>query len=195
MLCQLKVAALRGLSFSLPKSSFFPKRVEFVGINIGIKHNMLSKSKHEFLKTWPKPRDIHLVAALIAFGMFYQKWIPYYEVKVKALRLITNTPHWDTKMTKELWPQEAEYAWQFVILEITSNPCLVQWYLRKRCYVQTDLCQIGMVFICIQPSNDDVSMAALICEMAGGDFEFMRDPPKDIPNQIMPYLNPVFFGS
>ena len=73
MLCQFKVAALQILSFRLPNSSLFPKRVEFVGIDIGIKHNMPYKSKHELLKMWPKPRDICVVEAFVAFVMFYQK--------------------------------------------------------------------------------------------------------------------------
>ena len=111
MLFQFKVAALRQLSFSLPKYKFFPKRIEFVSIDICIKHNMPAKSKHELFKIWPKPICIRAVAAFIAFRIFYQKWISYYEVKVKALRLINNTSHWDTKMTKEIWPQESEDAW------------------------------------------------------------------------------------
>ena len=100
MLFQFKVADLRRLSFSLPKSSFFPKRVEFVGIDIGIKHNIPAKINHELLKTWPNPRDIFAIAAFIAFIIFYHKLIPYYEFKVNALRLITDTSHWDTEMTK-----------------------------------------------------------------------------------------------
>ena len=47
-----------------------------------------------------------------------------------------------------------------------------------------------MAFVCMQPANDGVLMAAMICEMDGGDCEFMRDPPKDMPNQIIPSLNP-----
>ena len=78
MLCQLKVTALRGLYFRLPVSSFFPKRVELVGIDIGIKHNMPAKIKHELLKAWPKTRYIRVMTAFIACGMFYQKWIQYY---------------------------------------------------------------------------------------------------------------------
>ena len=53
---------------------------------------------------------------------------------------------------------------------------------------------IGMRFVCMQPANDDVSMAAMICEMAGGDCGFMRDPPKYMSNQIIPSLNLVCFG-
>ena len=48
-----------------------------------------------------------------------------------------------------------------------------------------------MGFFCVEPANYDVSMAAMICEMVGGDFEFMRYPTKDIPIQKMPSLNPV----
>ena len=72
ILCQFKVDALRRFSFSLPKSSLFPKRVELVGIDIGINNNIPDKSKHELLRTCPKLRDIRAVAAFIAFGMFYQ---------------------------------------------------------------------------------------------------------------------------
>ena len=163
MLYQFKVATLRPFSFSLPKSSFFPNRFEFVGIDIGIKHNMSAKSKHALLRTWPKPRDICAVAAFIAFSMFYQKWILYYDVKVKVLMLITNTSHLYNNMTKELWPQETEDDWQFVILAVTSNPFLVRWDSCKRWYVKTDLCQIGMRFVCMNPGNDDVLMAVMIC--------------------------------
>ena len=47
----------------------------------------------------------------------------------------------------------------------------------------------------MHPANDDVLMAAMIRDMAGYDCSFMRNPPKDIPNNIMPSLNPVCFGS
>ena len=94
-------------------------------------------------------------------------------------------------MTKELWPQESEDDWKFVILAINSDPCLVRWDSRKRYYVQTDFCQMGMGFVCLQTANDDVLMAAMTRKMAGGDCEFMRYPPKDIPNKIMLSLNPV----
>ena len=43
----------------------------------------------------------------------------------------------------------------------------------------------------MQTANDDVSMYEMIHKMAGGDFEFMIDPPKYMPNQIMPSMNPV----
>ena len=48
---QFTVAARRHLSFSLPKSLFFPSRVKFVGINTGTEFNMPAASKFEILRT------------------------------------------------------------------------------------------------------------------------------------------------
>ena len=73
--------------------------------------------------------------------MWYQKWIPYFEVKVQPLREITNTNEWDGKIVPELWTKDAEDAWNFVIEAIVSNPCLARWDLRYRFYIQRLLYQ------------------------------------------------------
>ena len=52
-----------------------------------------------------------------------------------------------------------------------------------------------MGFVCMEPANYDVTMAAMICEMVRGDCEFMRYTTKDIPIQKIPSLNPVSFVS
>ena len=44
MSAQLEIAARRRLSFSLPKSYFFMKRVKFVGVDIGTEYNMPAKA-------------------------------------------------------------------------------------------------------------------------------------------------------
>ena len=81
----MEVSARRRHSLSLPKSSFFVERVEFVGVNILPSGNMPERSKHDLLRKWPKPKDIHNVASYIAFGMFYMKCISRFEMKVKLL--------------------------------------------------------------------------------------------------------------
>ena len=95
MEAQLEVSARRRHSLSLPKSSFFVERVEFVGVNILPSGNMPERSKHDLLRKWPKPKDIHNVASYIAFGMFYMKCISRFEMKVKLLRELTNSHGWD----------------------------------------------------------------------------------------------------
>ena len=64
---QLYVSARRRLSISLPKPSFFPDRVEFVSVDIGIDSNMPAKSKHELLRKLPKAVDIRALASFILF--------------------------------------------------------------------------------------------------------------------------------
>ena len=49
MECQLMVCKMRRLSLSLPKSIFFPKRFEFVGVDIAAEGNYPAKSKHDLI--------------------------------------------------------------------------------------------------------------------------------------------------
>ena len=50
MECIFEIAAHRRLSSSLPKSSFFPTRVSFMGVDIGNYYNYSDKNKQELLK-------------------------------------------------------------------------------------------------------------------------------------------------
>ena len=136
MEAQLTVATRCRLSFSLPKSLFFSDRVEFVGIDIGIKFNMPATSKFELLCAWPKAVDVRAVASFILFGMWYQKWISYFEIKIQLLREITNTHECDNNITPELWTKDAKGVWNFVIQAIVSNPSHARWDSRYRFYIQ-----------------------------------------------------------
>jgi hypothetical protein len=55
MECQLRVCQSQNLSLSLRKSHIFPKRFEFVGIDVGPDGNRPAMSKHQLLKHWPTP--------------------------------------------------------------------------------------------------------------------------------------------
>ena len=68
---QLTSVARRRLSFSLPKSLFFPTRVKFVGIDINIDSNIPAASKFAPMCTWPKVVDVQSVASFVAFCMWY----------------------------------------------------------------------------------------------------------------------------
>ena len=99
---------------------------------------MPAASKFELLRTWPKAVDVRAVASFIAFGMWYQKWIPYFQVKVQPLREITNSYEWDDKITPKFWSKDATDAWNFVIDAIISNPCLARWDSRYPFYLLSD---------------------------------------------------------
>ena len=203
MEAQLEVSALRRLSLSLPKFSFFVERVEFVGVDISTSGNMPARSKHDLLRKWPKPKDIRDVASFIAFGMFYMRWIPWFEMRVKPLRDLTKSYGWDTPVYPETWPAASavasesavqwpevpEDAWRAVVNGILSDPCLQRWNSRLHFYIRTDFCAKGMAFDEMhQPANDAVSHDAMRREMAGGACEFLKDPSKGSSKNLVPQL-------
>jgi hypothetical protein len=71
MECQLKVAQSQNLLLSLKKSSIFPKRVEFVGIDICADGNRPAMSKHQLLIHWPTPVVVCDIAKFVGFLQFY----------------------------------------------------------------------------------------------------------------------------
>ena len=190
MECQFTTAALRRLSLSLPKSVFFPKRFEFVGVDIAEQGNFPARSKHQLLEAWPKPVNVRDVLSLIGFGMFYSRWIPYFEMKIKPLRHLTNDYELDQKIATIAWTTEHEDAWNFILQLILANPCLQRFDHCKRFYIRTNFCSHGFGVIGLQPTNTKASLLAMRREIAGGECEFMRD---NAPGK--PALRPICFAS
>jgi hypothetical protein len=67
MRCILQVCQAYNLSLTLDKSHFFPRRFEFVGIDVCSDGNRPAKSKHQLIKTWPAPEFVRDVAKFIGF--------------------------------------------------------------------------------------------------------------------------------
>ena len=88
-----------------------------------------------------------------------------------------------------MWKTACQEAWQFIITAILDDPCLARYDARKRCYVSTDFCKDGFGFVCLQPTDDQVSLAAMLLEMPGGPCEFLSD------GEEIPQLLPIAFGS
>ncbi len=57
MECQLYICKAYWLTLSLKKSHFFPKRFEFVGIDVSADGNQPAMSKHKLLRHWPLPES------------------------------------------------------------------------------------------------------------------------------------------
>ena len=89
MRCQLIVCRAYRLSLNLGKSHFFPRRFEFVGIDVCPQGNRPAKSKHQLLETWPAPELVRDVAKFLGFVQFYSRFIPNFEIRVEALRTVT----------------------------------------------------------------------------------------------------------
>jgi hypothetical protein len=80
MECQLRVCQSYQLSLSLRKSHIFPKRFEFVGIDVCLDGNCPAMSKHQLFEHWPQPETVRDIAKLIGFAQFYSKFIPNFEL-------------------------------------------------------------------------------------------------------------------
>jgi hypothetical protein len=77
--CQLRICKAYRLTLSLKKSHFFPKRLEFVGIDVSPDGNRPAMSKHELIKHWPIPELVRDVASFVGFLQFYSKFIPNFD--------------------------------------------------------------------------------------------------------------------
>ena len=122
MRCQLRVCQAQNLSLSLKKTHIFPKRMEFVGIDLSQDGNRPAMSKHQLLTTWPNPTTVCDISSFIGFINFYASYIPHLEMRASRLREITKlemtelaAPHFDEKALAEL--EDLKEA-------VLSDPCL-----------------------------------------------------------------------
>jgi hypothetical protein len=94
---------------TLPKSHFFPKRFEFVGVDVCDDGNLSAQSKRMLLKTWPAPEFFRDVAKFIGFAQFYSRFIPNFEMRAAPLRILIKGEY--TNPIAQHWTPAAEDAW------------------------------------------------------------------------------------
>jgi hypothetical protein len=127
--------------------------------------------------------------------MWYQKWIPYFDIKFQSLQVITNSYEWNTNITSKLWSKDTKDTWNCFIPAIVSGPCLARWDSQYRWYIQTEFCSLSMAFVGMQPAQDSVSMTAMLNEMKRGLYKFLKDPPAGSLPQDISSRWPDCFGS
>ena len=186
MRCQLIVCRAYRLSINLGKSHFFPRRFEFVGIDVCTEGNRPAKSKHQLLLTWPAPELVRDVAKFLGFVQFYSRFIPNFEIRVEALRTVTKQEY--TEDVGPHWTPEAQAAWEDLKGAILSDPCIQRFDHRKLIVLRTDFSSKGFGYVLLQPGNDDASVRAAQDYLDGKGFTFMTKDSKAI-------LHPVCFGA
>ena len=73
---------------------------------------------------------------------------------------------------------EHERARKDMIVAITRDPCIGRHDYKKRSYLLTDFSKRGFGFNLCQPNDDLESIAAMTCEMDGGECEFLQPRSK-----------------
>ena len=182
------VARKYHLTWKLKKCRWFPKKVEFVGVDVSQKGNMPASSKEKIIKEWKPPTTPREIMSFISFGNFYFRWIPFYEIKIRPLReLITKYPL-DAKLTEKQYTTHHKDIYNFIKEKLLSSPIVQRANIRKRFYLKTDFSAVGLGFALCQPDDSKESLEAMKREDEGGDCEF------DISMSKLRLL-PVAFGS
>jgi hypothetical protein len=185
MECQLCVCQSQNLSLSLKKSHIFPKRFEFVGVDVSPDGNHPAMSKHSLLHHRPSPELVRDVAKFVGFAQFYSCFIPQFEQRISALRGIMKNEH--TNPVDTYWMLAAKAEFLDTCSAILNNPCLKRYDHRLLLVLRTDFSKDGFGFVALQPGNDTESRLAMKHCMEGGKFEFIDKTSKGI-------LHPVAFG-
>jgi hypothetical protein len=106
IVCQLRICKVYCLIPSPKKSHFFPKRLEFVGINASPDGNRPAMLKHKLLKHWPIPELVRNLASFVGFFQFYSKFIPHFEIRVEPFRRIMERAYMEA--VGDLWAPEVQ---------------------------------------------------------------------------------------
>ena len=185
--CQLRVCKAYRLSLKLGKSFFFPKRVEFVGIDVCPDGNRPAMSKFELIRTWPDPLTVRDVAKLVGFGQFYSSFLPNFELLIGPLREVMKLDYTEA-ITPQIWTPAVAASWNGIKESILGDPCLARFDHRKLTVIRTDFSAAGFGYVLLQPADDPVSIDAMMKCMEGKGFDFLTKDSRAI-------LRPVSFGS
>ena len=185
--CQLRVCKAYRLSLKLGKSFFFPKRVEFVGIDVCPDGNRPAMSKFELIRSWPDPTTVRDIAKLVGFGQFYSSFIPNFELLIGPLREVMKLDYTEP-ITPQIWTPSVAGSWTGIKESILGDPCLARFDHRKLTVLRTDFSAAGFGYVLLQPADDPISINAMNKCMAGNGFDFLTKDSRAI-------LRPVAFGS
>ena len=170
--CVCIIAMKYHLTWKLKKAQFFPKEIEFVGVDIAISGNSPARSKFNRLNSLPRPSCSRESMAFLGFTGFYSVWIPYYEHKINHIRESTKVRPLDRQFSSSEWKNEHTAQWTAMKNAILSHPILQRPSIHKRFYLKSDFSKIGLGYALCQPSDEPAALAAMNREINGGECEF-----------------------
>ena len=165
---------------------FFPKWLEFVGIDVLPDGNRPAMSKHELIQHWPIPEFVRDVASFVGFLQFYSKFIPNFEIRVEPLRRIMERDY--TEAVGDHWTPTARKTFDDLRNSILCDLCLRRFNPKKLTVLRTDFFAKGFGYLVCQADDDDVSLALVSQFMSGNGFQFLTKTNGGV-------LYPVAFGS
>ncbi|KAL7482328.1 LOW QUALITY PROTEIN: hypothetical protein ACHAW6_008002 [Cyclotella cf. meneghiniana] len=161
---QPMIDKLRSINQIRQKCHLFSPHFEFVGHDIA----------EENLTSYATGLNLASSVTLQAFlGFACSSPVTFHGLKLHDLRLLCQQDY-NTVITPSMWTKPCQSQWDFMKQSILSDPCCAQYDHRKRFYLKTDFAQVGMGYVGCQPDNDDISLASMRCEIAGGHANFSQ---------------------
>ena len=101
-------------------------------------------------------QSLHL---LVGMALFYSKYVPYFEMRIKPLRQLLKA-YFRKPIPTMACPATLLLLFQDIKDQITSSPILARSDPAKPILLKTNWSAEGMGQILIQPANEKISMAA-----------------------------------
>jgi hypothetical protein len=178
--CVIEILQHYRVTVKLRKTRFFPKRAEFVGVDIMTEGNTPAESKYEAIEKLTKPNlfsDLRMLTGLLGF---YRAWIALFEVRVKPWREHSKkapTPGTadkteEAKILKELWNKSDDELLTKLKKDILDGPVMKRPDPNRRYYLKTDWSADAQGAVLLQAGCSKEEEDAMMREVAGGKCEF-----------------------
>ena len=192
--CVLSVLQFYRVTVKLRKSRFFPKRAEFVGLDVLNEGNSPARSKNEAIMNLERPRLFTDLRMLVGTIGFYRDWIPLYETRISPWRRIlklqpapgTATKEEEESLLTRLWNQnlreQGETGQEYKLTNdehldalkkaILEGPILKRPNPNRRYYLKSDWSKWAQGAVLLQADITEEAEIAMLKEMHGATCEF-----------------------
>ena len=177
--CYCRIYLKYRTTLKLKKCDFLKKRFEFVGHDILQNGNTTASSKYDRIKDWKLPTTADSLHSFVSLCNFYNKFLPYFELKVAPLRaMYLKFSH--KSIPANAWTDDLKQLFESLKADLTSEPLLARYDSTKPLFLKTDWSSLGLSFILMQPSNDEASKAATDLLLRSGEctFDVTMDGPR-----------------
>jgi hypothetical protein len=96
----------------------------------------------------------------VGFAIFYLRWCPWFELKIRPLRQTIADYTLNHQFSPAEFNEECVKVFEDIRDHIMAKPILQRANIRKRFYLKTDFCSLGLGFALCQLDDADESIAA-----------------------------------
>jgi hypothetical protein len=151
--CVCLIARKYHLTWKLKKAQWMPPSIEFVGVDVySDGGNTPAQSKDSILSNWKIPSTPRHVLGFIGFAIFYLRWCPWFELRIKPLRNTISEYTLDHIFLPTEFNPACVKIFNDIRNHILAKPVLQRANIQKRFYLTTDFFVTGSR-VCPMPTR------------------------------------------